>query len=120
MLGLEQSSDTTPPTIGRHQRFKPFAEDVLPSLTKNNLGLLAHPYAENTLDEVLSRSSQTIVDDEPKVWLAIGPEGGFIPYEIEKLEEAGMTTFNAGQRVMRTETAVPYLLALLGEHLSPP
>ena len=45
--------------------------------------------------------------------LAIGPEGGFIPYEIEKLIGCGFTPFHLGERILSTETAVPALLARL-------
>jgi len=45
--------------------------------------------------------------------LTIGPEGGFIPYEIEKLNAAGCKTVNIGERILRVETAVPVLLSKL-------
>ena len=40
----------------------------------------------------------------------IGPEGGFIPYEVEKLNEAGCGTVSMGPRILRVENAVAALV----------
>ena len=45
--------------------------------------------------------------------LVIGPEGGFIPYEIEKLIDCGFTAVQMGERILSVETAVPALLSRL-------
>ena len=45
--------------------------------------------------------------------LVVGPEGGFIPYEIEKFREAGCHIVSMGERILRVETAVTALLAKL-------
>lgn len=46
-------------------------------------------------------------------WL-VGPEGDFTPGEIEHLREAGARLCSLGTRVLRTETAAIYGLAVLG------
>ncbi len=103
VLGLEQSRDTVLPEVRLRPLFKPFVEDELPGLIKGTLPLVAHP---NTSAEC-PRSV-----DRP-VTLAIGPEGGFIPYEMEKLVAAGFTAVHAGERILSVETAVPALIARL-------
>jgi RsmE family RNA methyltransferase len=45
------------------------------------------------------------------VTLAIGPEGGFISFEIEKLVEAGLEPVRLGDRALRVEAAIPYAIA---------
>ena len=101
--GLEQSGDTQLPTIERATRFKPFVEDILPMLLQHHRGLLAHPYQPQQFPTAT---------DQPHL-LAIGPEGGFIPYEVEKLLAAGMQGFSVGPRILKVETAVPSIIGRL-------
>lgn len=103
LLGLEQARDTLLPEIHLRQRFKPFVEDELPELSKGTAALVAHPASDQ---QGLLRAGQPTT-------LAIGPEGGFIPYEIDKLAECGFTPFSLGERILRVETAVPVLLSRL-------
>lgn len=102
-LGLEQAQDTQMPRVHIKKRFKPFVEDELPALCANTRGLVAHPY------HAIDCPSATLTPTT----LAIGPEGGFIPYEIEKLQQAGLTPFHIGQRILRVETAIPAVLSRL-------
>ncbi|MEX1666484.1 16S rRNA (uracil(1498)-N(3))-methyltransferase [Zhongshania arctica] len=101
--GLEQAGDTHLPILQRATRFKPFVEDQLPNLLKNKIGLLAHPYADQGPPHSVSQACL----------LAIGPEGGFIPYECEKLIAAGLQSFSLGPRILKTETAVSTLIGRL-------
>ena len=103
LLGLEQARDTVLPTVRIEKRFKPFVEDSLPGLINNQLALVAHPGDYPACPRGI---------EEP-LTLAIGPEGGWIPYEVEKLVEAGMQPVQLGERILRVETAVTALLARL-------
>jgi len=99
-LGLEQARDTVLPRIEVRRQFRPFAEDELPSIVKGTLALVAHPGAAQACPRGVGRP----------VTLAIGPEGGFIPYEIEALQKAGFTPVSMGERTLRVEQAVPALV----------
>jgi len=104
LQGLEQSRDTILPGLHCHRRFKPFVEDILPDLTRGARALVAHPGDYPPCPAAMS-DQQTL--------LAIGPEGGFIPYEIEKLQAAGLTAISLGPRILRVENAVSTLIARL-------
>jgi len=103
LLGLEQGCDTYMPEVHLIKRFKPFVEDDLPSIVGKSRALVAHPYTELPCP----------VQIDYAITLAIGPEGGFIPYEIDLLQKCGFTAVNLGERIMRVETVVPYLLGRL-------
>lgn len=103
LLGLEQARDTVLPEVRLEPLFKPFVEDRLPTLSQGSNRLVAHPAASATCPLAL---------EEP-VTLAVGPEGGFIPYEVEKLELAGFQPVRIGPRILRVETAVTALIARL-------
>ena len=103
LLGLEQACDTVLPEVILEKRFKPFVEDRLPGLSADSLKLVAHPGGFPECPRALS---------EPTT-LAIGPEGGWIPYEVEMLRTAGFQPVQLGPRILRVETAVPALIARL-------
>jgi RsmE family RNA methyltransferase len=102
-LGLEQTKDTVMPRVQIRKLFKPFVEDELPALIEGKQALVAHPGTSTPCPVHLNRPSL----------LCIGPEGGFIPYEVEKLEEAGCRGVHLGPRILRMETAVPVLVSRL-------
>jgi RsmE family RNA methyltransferase len=105
ILGLEQARDTVLPVVSIEKRFKPFVEDRLPALVDGTLGLVGHPGD-------FPDCPRGLPFDQP-VTLAIGPEGGWIPYEVDKLREAGLQPVQLGERILRVETAVTALLARL-------
>lgn len=103
ILGLEQARDSVLPEIIIEKRFKPFVEDRLPQLVDGTLGLVGHPGDFPACPRAVTES----------VTLAIGPEGGWIPYEVDLLSKAGLQPVQLGERILRVETAVTALLARL-------
>jgi RsmE family RNA methyltransferase len=101
ILGLEQSCDTILPQVYLRPRFKPFVEDELPDISSGTTAYVAHPGTGMDCPRTFQSPAS----------LAIGPEGGFIPYEVEKLQSCGFIPVNLGERILRVETAVPVLLS---------
>lgn len=101
VLGLEQAKDTVLPEVILAKRFKPFVEDELPTLAANTRKLVAHP----------NDAFQSPVISNQHTTLAVGPEGGFIDYEIKKFLEIGFNGISLGPRILRVESAIPVLLA---------
>ncbi|WP_336365808.1 16S rRNA (uracil(1498)-N(3))-methyltransferase [Marinobacter sp. C2H3] len=108
-LGLEQAKDTLMPTVHVRKRFKPFVEDELPALTAGRRALVAHPGTDTPCPTYVNGPTL----------LCIGPEGGFIAYEVDKLVEAGCEPVHLGRRILRVETAVPVLVGRLFDACAP-
>lgn len=103
LLGLEQARDTMVPNVYQRKLFKPFVEDELRDIIGDSHAFVAHP----------SGSQPCPIDINKPTTMVIGPEGGFIPYEIEKLAEVGVEAVTIGPRILRVETAVPTLISRL-------
>jgi RsmE family RNA methyltransferase len=105
--GLMQSRRTHEPRLVIEPLFKPFVEDKVSALLADTqVRLVAHPTAERSIASVQ-------VGFRDRVALAIGPEGGFIPYEVEALTTAGFVPVSMGPHPLRVETACVALLAQL-------
>lgn len=108
LCGLQQVKDTRLPRVEIRRRFKPFVEDELPGLIGQQTALVAHPYSESDRPLTLPLAGASLV--------CVGPEGGFIPYEVEKLSAAGCRPLGLGSRTYRVETFLPLLAGSLYRH----
>jgi RsmE family RNA methyltransferase len=103
LLGLEQSRDTVLPEVAMHRYFEPLVDEILPPLLARSRGLVAHPSGE--------RACPHAVDEA--VTLFVGPEGGFVDYEVERLSGIGFEVVRVGDRVIRVEPVIPLLIGRL-------
>jgi len=99
LRGLEQAVDTRLPEIYLYRHFHTFAEEKLPEITSvyGHL-LMAHPEANESLSEVVK-------DTSGRILYAIGPEGGWVDFELKYFRSAGMQTFSLGRRILKVDTA---------------
>ncbi|MBW1635461.1 MAG: 16S rRNA (uracil(1498)-N(3))-methyltransferase [Deltaproteobacteria bacterium] len=105
LQGLEQAVDTRLPRISLHRRFKPFIEDFFPTIKDRcQVSIIAHPGSQSTLQQNVERESG-------RVALAVGPEGGWVDYEVGKFREQGFIDCSIGKRILKVDTAVTALHA---------
>ncbi len=100
-LALEQARDTVYPEISFYPLFRPFAEDVLPELMLGKAGYVAHPVQAIPCPYNITK----------EMIVAIGPEGGWVPFEIECFEKNNFEKITLGSRILRVEQAVQSIVA---------
>lgn len=108
ITGLEQARDTILPIVTLHTRFKPFVEDELQNIARGGPCYVAHPHNAQPCPVTPVGTTGSKV-----VTVAVGPEGGFIEYEVNKLIESNFTPIEIGTRILRVETAITKLTSLL-------
>ena len=101
--GLEQAMDTIPPEIKLVRRFGPYSNDVLPTYSENSRCYIAQPNSENELGN--HKNERSVI--------AIGPERGFTPYEVNQFTKAGFEPVTLGNRILRTEAAAHFAVSRL-------
>lgn len=104
--GLSQGKLTRLPKVTTHDRFRRFFEDTLPSLvneTESHVRLLP--------DKETFRGLDKLYHDQQNILPAIGPEGGWVPFETELMERVGFQRFSLGRWTLRVETAVTAVLS---------
>ena len=98
--GLERAGDTVLPQVHLHPRFKPFVEDQLPGLIGTSACWIAHPGAPEALE---TQSAKGLI--------MLGPEGGFVPYEVELAQSMGALPVRLSDRILSVDTAVTAALS---------
>jgi len=101
LAGLERSRDTIAPRVHLHRRFRPFLEDQLPGLCAGRPCWLA------------DRGAPLSLADAPPVpaVVMIGPEGGFVPFEVQLAEAVIARRVGLGERILSVDTALTTVLA---------
>ncbi len=101
--GLTQAGDTRLPEVRVERRLKPFVEDDLDAATDAATRWLLHPGADRPiLDAPLPPG---------RLLLAIGPEGGWVPYERDLFAARGFGPVHLHDRILRSDTATVAALA---------
>ena len=104
--GLETAGDTCLPEVSVHRRFRPLIEDELGGLLKSDtLRCVAEVGQHPQLAETLRESACE------HVCIAIGPEGGWVPFELDLLQANGFVTVSLGSRVLSSDLACISALA---------
>ena len=111
VIGAEQGATTWVPEVRVHPRLMAYLEHPP---TDPVLRLIAHPRAATLLETAVPRGRTPCL-------VAVGPEGGWIPREVETFERQGFTPVRLGEAVLRVEQAVTVLLGQLSllERLAP-
>jgi len=110
--GLQQARDTCLPDVTIVKNLKPFLEaEQFPRVGRK---LLADPSGALNIFQTLEKFGEK-VPTPGKVLLAIGPEGGWTPYELDLFKAHGFDVFSMGPRILRTDTACIVLLGLISE-----
>jgi RsmE family RNA methyltransferase len=112
--GLQQARDTRLPEVLVRRRFRPFVEDELDALFPVGLRLVADPGGKRRIGDFFPPSGR---ETPARVLLAVGPEGGWVPFELELLRARGFELVGMGARALRTDTACIGLLNIVAEHL---
>jgi 16S rRNA (uracil1498-N3)-methyltransferase len=111
--GLQQARCTHLPEVMIRPLFKPFVEDELDLLFSNHWKLLADPSGEERQADLFQS-----LEKPERVVLAIGAEGGWTPYELDRFKEHGFKVFGMGTRILRTDTATIGLVSMLAEKMN--
>jgi len=107
-LGAEQGGQSFIPSATVHEGFRAFVEDQLPQspwVASRERRFVLDPDAEHSFSSSVSLSAP--------ITLAFGPEGGFVPNELESFERAGFAGVRLGKAILTTEIAIAASLAQL-------
>ena len=100
--GMERARDTIAPQVHCHQRFRPFVEDELTSLCAGRPCWITDQGAPLALADVPDGDAVVMV----------GPEGGFVPFEIDLACQTIANRVHLGGRTLSVDTALTSSLAV--------
>ncbi|MDH3891650.1 MAG: 16S rRNA (uracil(1498)-N(3))-methyltransferase [candidate division Zixibacteria bacterium] len=112
--GLSQGKLTRMPQVTIHDRFRVFFEDTLKTLynaadSAEPRMLLPDSESSASLSDVVSGEKV----ETTTLVVGIGPEGGWVPFEVELMEGIGFRPFSLGRWTLRVEHAVTAVLSQL-------
>ncbi|QNJ03510.1 16S rRNA (uracil(1498)-N(3))-methyltransferase [Synechococcus sp. PROS-U-1] len=101
LAGMERASDTVVPQVHQYRRFRPFVEDQLKDICAGRPCWIAQMGASLALRETPPRDAVVMV----------GPEGGFVPFELELAQAVLAQPVHLGSRTLSVDTALTSALA---------
>ena len=101
VAGMERSRDTIAPRVHLCPRFRPFVEDQLTEICAGRPCWIADLEAPVALSDCSTTPAVVM----------IGPEGGFVAFEIQLAEKTIAKRVNLGTRVLSVDTALTTVLA---------
>ena len=101
LAGLERASDTVAPRVHLHRRFRPFVEDQLKDLCAGRPCWMSQMGASLPLRDTPPGAAVVMV----------GPEGGFVPFELELAQVVIAQPVHLGSRTLSVDTALTTALA---------
>lgn len=99
--GMERSRDTVAPKVHQHRLFRPFVEDRLVEICAGRPCWIAQMGAPKALLD--TPAEQALV--------MIGPEGGFVPFELDLAQAVIAEPVHLGERLLSVDTALTAVLA---------
>lgn len=103
LLGLEQARDSVLPRVELHRRFDALVEDVLRPGIAGRRAFVAHPASTEACPHRVAGP----------ITLFVGPEGGLLAAEVERLVSIGFEAVHLGPRILRVEPVIPLLVGRL-------
>lgn len=83
--------------------------EAVAAMAKDGMSFLCYENEDGkTLSDLIRQSERP-----ETVSFLIGPEGGLSPKEVALATESGVYPISLGERILRTETASPFVLAIL-------
>ena len=101
LAGMERASDTVVPQVHQHRRFRPFVEDQLKHLCAGRPCWISQMGASLALRDTPAGDAVVMV----------GPEGGFVPFELELAQAVIAQPVHLGSRTLSVDTALTTALA---------
>jgi len=100
---VQQSRRAKVPQVERYRLFN----EALGICKEDGLKIFLYEKSGESLKEVLKRYQTK------KVYVMVGPEGGFTEEEVRLAKDRGFIPVKLGQRILRTETAAITLVGIL-------
>lgn len=110
MVAAKQSGRNIIPKINQIENLKKICE----TFDNYDIVLLAYENEkENTLKNELIKVKEKIKNEDVKIAVLVGPEGGIAEEEVKMAKKEGAKVITLGKRILRTETVALNVLSII-------